>query len=152
MPRATRSSTGHAIAFAPKQRSAPCAGKRPAIAPSSVVLPAPFGPITVTIDPGATASDTSRTASTLPYATDKRSTSSTLAGLALTQRHRGRPRPPRVALDRFRRALGQLLAEIHHDQAVGQAHDELHVVLHQQYRHPSRCSDRNRSASACFSR
>ena len=36
------------------------------IAPSSVVLPAPFGPITVTMRPSSTASETPCTASTLP--------------------------------------------------------------------------------------
>ncbi len=36
------------------------------IAASSVVLPAPLGPITVTMVPGRTASETSCTAPTLP--------------------------------------------------------------------------------------
>jgi hypothetical protein len=44
----------------PRERS------RPAAAASSVVLPAPFGPMTVTIWPGCIASATPRTASTLP--------------------------------------------------------------------------------------
>jgi hypothetical protein len=38
----------------------------PMAAISSVVLPAPFGPITVTICPCSTESETLRTASTLP--------------------------------------------------------------------------------------
>ena len=41
----------------------------------------------------------------------------------------------RIALDLGRQALGELLAEFHHDQPVGEAHDELHVVLDQQHRH-----------------
>ena len=44
----------------------PSNGSNPMIADKSVVLPAPLGPITVTIWPGATASDTLCTASTLP--------------------------------------------------------------------------------------
>ena len=41
----------------------------------------------------------------------------------------------RVALDLRGRALGDLLAEVQHDDAVGDAHDELHVVLDEQHAH-----------------
>jgi hypothetical protein len=41
-------------------------GIRPAAAASNVVLPAPFGPMTVTIWPASMARLTPRTASTLP--------------------------------------------------------------------------------------
>jgi hypothetical protein len=44
----------------------PRAGKSPMSAASSVVLPAPFGPITVTIWPASSRNDTPATASTLP--------------------------------------------------------------------------------------
>ena len=40
---------------------------------------------------------------------------------------------PRVALDLRRRALGDLLAEVEHGDAVGDAHDQAHVVLDQQH-------------------
>ena len=39
----------------------------------------------------------------------------------------------RVALDFLRRALGDLLAEVQHHDAVRDRHDELHVVLDQQH-------------------
>src|SRR5881394_2738796 len=47
-------------------------------AASSVVLPAPFGPITETIVPRFTLSEMFRTASTLPYETQSSPTSSSV--------------------------------------------------------------------------
>ena len=38
-----------------------------------------------------------------------------------------------IALDLLRRALGDLLAEVEHDDAVRDRHDQLHVVLDQQH-------------------
>ena len=37
----------------------------------------------------------------------------------------------RIALNIGRRPLGKLCAKVHNDQMIGQAHDEVHVVLHQ---------------------
>src|SRR5207237_9867242 len=52
------------------------AGRRAAVASMSVVLPAPFGPTTVTSSRGRTVSETSQTATASPWATSSRSTSS----------------------------------------------------------------------------
>ena len=41
----------------------------------------------------------------------------------------------RIALDLRRHAFGELLAEIHHHQPIGEPHDEVHVVLDEQDRH-----------------
>jgi hypothetical protein len=41
----------------------------------------------------------------------------------------------RVALDVRRQALGDLDAEVHHHQPVGEAHHEIHVVLDEQHGH-----------------
>src|SRR6266849_1743978 len=40
-----------------------------------------------------------------------------------------------IGLDRFRRAFGDLGAEVEHHDAVGQIHHKSHVVFHQQHRH-----------------
>ena len=51
----------------PSRRTDPLAGrKRPAMALSVLLLPAPLGPISATISPAATESETPRTASTCP--------------------------------------------------------------------------------------
>src|SRR2546425_1253190 len=43
----------------------------------------------------------------------------------------------RVAADRVGRALGDLLAEVQHGHAVGDAHDHRHVVLDEEQRQPA---------------
>ena len=52
-PRSTRSSVSRSPMSAPSNAMRPAKGSRPIAAVSSVVLPAPFGPITVTIWPAA---------------------------------------------------------------------------------------------------
>ena len=49
----------------PSKNISPREGRSPIAAPSSVVLPAPLGPMTVTICPLSMDSETPRTASTL---------------------------------------------------------------------------------------
>ena len=53
-------------------------GASPMIAFSTVDLPAPLGPMTAIISPGATPSDTSLSAATTPYRTDTSVSSSRL--------------------------------------------------------------------------
>ena len=89
------------------------------IAPNSVVLPAPLGPITVTIRPASIASDTPCTASTLPYATCRSRTSSSalipdLSNLFLYHAAEIGLAHDRIRLDLHRKALGQFLAKVHH--------------------------------------
>ena len=64
IPRRTSASVSQRSTRSPAKRIVPREGSSPMIAPSSVVLPAPFGPITVAIFPVGTDSDTPRTAST----------------------------------------------------------------------------------------
>src|SRR5215470_2828536 len=101
------------------------------IAARRVVLPAPLGPITVTMLPSSTDSDTPCRASTLPYATCRSQTSS--SALIGVPRLLHAPEVgldhQRVALDLCRQAFRQFLAKVHHDQPVSQPHDEVHVVL-----------------------
>ena len=53
-PCATRASTSVCVMDTPSYRTSPRAGNSPITALSRVVLPAPFGPITVTIEPAGT--------------------------------------------------------------------------------------------------
>ncbi len=67
MPRLSTASGTSPVRASPSKTTEPCWGLRaPASARSKVVLPAPFGPSAATISPGATSSDTSRTATTAP--------------------------------------------------------------------------------------
>jgi len=65
-PRATMASTLGRTMRSPARLMDPVAGKRPMAAHSKVVLPAPLGPMTVTISPSFTSSRTWWTASTWP--------------------------------------------------------------------------------------
>ena len=54
---------GRLLTGRPSSLTSPaCAGKSPEITRINVVLPAPFGPITATASPAATASDTANNA------------------------------------------------------------------------------------------
>jgi hypothetical protein len=66
MPRTTIRSTSGTCSMLPSKATSPRDGSRPMIADRVVVLPAPLGPITVTILPSPTARLTPLTASTLP--------------------------------------------------------------------------------------
>ena len=111
------------------------------IAASSVVLPAPLGPITVTIVPGVhlerNAVHRLDLAVRLTESCERRATWS-----FDHRAWRAPSTPPRYASStsglRWISAgspSAELLAEIHHDQAIGQSHDEVHVVLDQQDGH-----------------
>ena len=63
MPAPARRQAGIAVMSRPSKRTLPALGRsRPQIMPTSVVLPAPFGPITARTSPGSTAMETSSTA------------------------------------------------------------------------------------------
>src|SRR6185369_13587221 len=70
-PRATIASTVGLAIVCPASASVPEDGSNPIAAQSSVDLPAPLGPITVTISPCCTVSSTPCTACTAPYETQK---------------------------------------------------------------------------------
>src|SRR5690606_3809403 len=97
----------------------PC---RPIRQRSSVVLPAPFRPTSVTISPSSTRIDTSRSARASPYQADSPSTRSI-----------GVPEvggdDAGVVADLRVRAFHQHLAVLQYGHAVGEAGDHVHVVL-----------------------
>ena len=67
MPAATAAWEATPASSRPSRRTLPPVGrKRPPIAFNVLLFPAPFGPISATISPAATESDTPRTASTWP--------------------------------------------------------------------------------------
>src|SRR5262245_32783206 len=96
---------------------------------SSVDLPAPFAPMMHAISPVPTANDTPRSTSSSSYpATTPRSSSSgprSAAKVGLDD--------TRVAANRVRRSLGDLLPVVEHDDALGDIHHDVHVVLDQQH-------------------
>src|SRR5919109_4151492 len=103
------------------------AGRAPTIARMSVVLPAPFRPMTPQSDPSGTASDTARRIGVAPMLTSRRSISSTPGP--------GHVRADaRVAQHVGRSAVGQdaTLVEGHHAPAVTR-HD-IDVVLDEHHR------------------
>src|SRR5512141_1537234 len=153
MPRATIVSTAGRVSVAPPKRTVPradpLAGSAPMMAASMVVLPAPFGPITVTIWPRGTSRCTFCSASTLPYATQRSRTWRTRSLTAAPRRGILHPErtmrpsldPPEIRLEHLgivlhllRQALGDLLTEVHDVDAIDQSHHEVHVVLDEQDR------------------
>src|ERR687888_2083232 len=111
--------------------------RRPEIALSVVVFPAPLLPRSATISPRPTSSPTPLSARISPYATSSASTLST-AGPPGGRAARAEVRPddPCVALDLARRPLRDLLARVEHGHPVGYLHHDAHVVLDQDDREP----------------
>src|SRR5439155_4295272 len=119
----------------------------PATVFRSVVFPAPFAPISATISPGHTASETPWRASTpAPYATSTPRTSRSAPsreadGIGPVPPSDAGSAVPTVVLaeiglddrvvpdDRRRRALGDLLSVGEDDDPVGERHHDLHDVL-----------------------
>src|SRR5438046_4210491 len=93
-----------------------------------VVLPAPLAPMRVTISPSATSKEMSRTAGTSPYASSRFCTLRSKFTAKVGCDHR------RVVLHFARRALAQRLAVVHDDDALGDDHDQVHVVLDDDHR------------------
>src|SRR5947208_13997322 len=130
----------------PAKRISPLRGATsPAIVLRSVVLPAPFAPMSATISPGRTWSETPWRASTpAPYATS----TSRMSRSAPSRETGGAGSAPTVVLpevgldhllvprDLRRRALGDLLAVVEDDDPLGERHDDLHDVLDHAERQP----------------
>src|SRR4051794_39226680 len=122
----------------------PAAGRtNPLMVRSSVVLPAPLAPRTAVIVRSSTCSDTPSSARTAPYVV---TTSSTESIADLPRRHLGG-----VGVDvlaeiglEHRGVVSNLggragrddAAEVEDDDPVAHLHHEVHVVLHEQDRHP----------------
>src|SRR2546425_5832173 len=152
-PSRTRSGASRSLTARPANLISPrCGATSPATALRSVVFPAPFAPISATISPGCTASETPWRASTpAPYATSTARTSRSAPSRDAdgAEADGVGPVPPRgagsaaptvvlaeiglndrvVPDDLRRRALGDLLSVVEDDDPLGEGHHDLHDVL-----------------------
>src|SRR5512143_3229397 len=125
MPIATMSLARRPMSDWSSKRIVPDRGVvRPESARSVVVLPAPLAPRSATTLAASTARSTPCKARTPPYETCSDSTASSMA-----LRAEVRPDHLRVLGDLPGCALGDLLTEVQHAHAIGQAHERAHVVL-----------------------
>src|SRR5690606_14004630 len=129
IPPRTRTAELSVVMSLPSRLMLPvAAGTRPMTARRVVLFPAPFDPIRATISPASTEKPTLRIASSAPYRT-VRSRTSSMGIIGCSQigfDHGG------VLADFVRGSLGDFFALDQHDDALAQAHDERHVVFHQQ--------------------
>src|SRR5215208_2299191 len=122
------------VTSSPRRTTRPPRGRRsPTIAFTSVDLPAPFGPTSVTISPGRTTTSTPCRMSTSGTYPATRSCVSRIGGASATK---VRLDHALVAAHLVRRAVGDHLPLRHHDHAVGVVHHHLHVVLDEEERRP----------------
>src|SRR6266480_7292099 len=129
MPMRKISVGGRPVTSLPAKTMLPACGRTiPNTVLSSVDLPAPLAPMMDTMCPACTRSDTPRSTSTSAYPARTSVSASSVGSAAKV-----RLDDVRVAADRLRRALGDLLAVIEHDDALGDVHDHLHVVLDQKH-------------------
>src|SRR3989454_5629867 len=152
-PSRTRSGASRSLTARPANLISPLRGTTsPATVFRSVVFPAPFAPISATISPGCTASETPWRASTpAPYATSTPRTSRSAPSRDADGAEADGvwPVPPRgagsaaptvvlaeiglndrvVPDDLRRRALGDLLSVVEDDDPLGEGHHDLHDVL-----------------------
>src|SRR5687767_1054229 len=132
MPAAARWCAGMRVTSLPSNTILPRRGSMAPATPRMVVLlPAPLAPIRVTISPSATSNDTARTAGTSPYASSRFSTLSSKLAPEVGRDHL------RVRLHLARRAFEQRHAVVHDEHALGDVHDEVHVVLDHHHRDAS---------------
>src|SRR4051812_36117331 len=133
MPRATRTWLGNrSIAVSSKRIEPAVTGWTPEMARNSVVLPAPLAPTRLTISPRPTVSETPCSTSMRPYALLRFSTDSTRVlrvGAEIGLDH------CRVLADLGGAAFRQRAAMGQDMDAVGDRHDEAHVVLDQYHGH-----------------
>src|SRR5882724_121503 len=127
MPRARISMERRPAICSPASRMWPVRGGIiPKMVLSSVDLPAPFAPMIDTMCPGWTRSDTPRRTSTSSYPAHTPSSSRrSAAKIGLDD--------PGVAPDGGGRPLGDLLAVVQDDHALGDVHHDVHVVLDQEH-------------------
>src|SRR5215471_12774042 len=126
MPSRATSSGERWLMTCPSKRTLPPVLRTvPEMARRVVVLPAPLAPSRATIVPSSTFSDTPCSALTEPYDAWTSVSSSSAIGLSPQVRVDDRL----VLAHLARGALGDLLAEVQHHHPVGDAHDQVHVVL-----------------------
>src|SRR4051812_38364735 len=124
MPAALRAWAGSRVTSTPSKRIFPFLESIDPATPRMVVLlPAPLAPIRLTISPSATSKDRSRTAATSPYASSNSSTLRSKGTAQVGLDH------ARVRLHFARRALEEAHAVVHDQDALGDVHHEIHVVL-----------------------
>src|SRR6266508_5211135 len=125
-PRRARRWAGSPVIAAPSSVIVPAVGRcRPIRQRSSVVLPAPLRPTSVTTSPCATRIDTSCSTCASPYDADTPLTSSSGLTPEVGVDH------PVVGAHLVVRALDQDLAALQDRDPVGQPGDDAHVVLDQ---------------------
>src|SRR5690606_18325343 len=111
--------------LSPLKRISPSATRfKPLMARKMVLLPAPLAPSSTTSSPWPTSRLTPSRARKLPYLTTTLSSCSIVTPQVSLDHLR-------IALDLGRRALGDLLAVVEHDDLVRKAHDHVHLVLDQ---------------------
>src|SRR5919197_3064389 len=123
-------STGSCPMLRPSKRMTPARARtRPDSVRSSEVLPAPLAPRTAVMLPWATSNDTPFSARTGPYAVSSSSTCSIDLDSEIGVEH------ALVGLDLGGRPVRDAAAEVEHDDAVADRHDEVDAVLDEQHRH-----------------
>src|SRR6185369_13678754 len=139
MPIITRSSSGMTPMSCPSNCSVPREGITPISVFSSVDLPAPLGPITVTTLPGAASRFRPCSTSARPYPACRSWMRSIGAGNDVFVMSMLRAQVRRAHLGTLlylsRRAFHEKRAELHHHQPVAHVHHQIHVVLDQQDAH-----------------
>ena len=127
---------GRRASAPPSRTSPPRAGTAPMIACSVDDLPAPFGPISPTISPGATSSDEAAHGGTRAVAHLEPSTASSALRHRLLLVHGALAEvgggDVEVGADLRAASLGERPALVEHVDAVADVHDQRHVVVDQQ--------------------
>src|SRR6185369_5177463 len=139
MPIMTRSSSGMTPMSCPSNCSVPREGITPISVFSSVDLPAPLGPITVTTLPGAASRFRPCSTSARPYPACRSWMRSMGAAIVASAMSMLRAKIGRAHLGALlhlsRRACHEKRAEFHHHQPVAHVHHQIQVVLDQQDAH-----------------
>src|SRR6266852_4968977 len=142
MPARTRSSGARPSMRRPSKCTVPSVLTSPDTARSVVVLPAPLAPRIVVMPPSSTAKLTPCSTRVQPYRACRSTavSSADMSGRGPVGAQVGAD-DVGVLLDHGRWALGDLPAEVEDDDAVGDLHDEAHVVLDEQHRHGAAVAD-----------
>src|SRR2546428_10567832 len=135
-PRRSTRSGRIPVISSPLKTTRPLFGRRnPTIVLNAVAFPAPLGPITVTISPTPTLSETQDVDRAV--APDELVGGEELRAHTAARVRHGSATEVRfddalVGLDHARRPLGDLLAVVQHEHGLAEPHDDLHVVLDEQ--------------------
>src|SRR5260370_551777 len=128
MPRRAMCSGARLEMSWPSKTTLPVLRTVPDMARRVVVLPAPLAPRSATMPPASTLSDTPCSALMGPYA----ATTPFSSSCAILLRPQVGLDDARVGLHFARGAFGDHAAEVEHDDAIADSHDQVHVVLDNQ--------------------